>query len=273
MSEALRMQEMGFASFCKQWRQYRKLSQLELALAAEVSQRHVSWLETGRSKPSREMVIRLSDAMDMPLRERNVFLQSAGYASIYSENALEAPAMEAVLAALRAVLRHHDPLPALVVDRFWNVRMINRGAEKLLGLSGDIDALWQAVGDDGRHNLALLTLHPKGLRPFIANWALAAPAFVKRLKREMLASGDREIQQKIGEIIALAEPLPSVEKYQPPLVPVLPLELAINSVSLKLFSVFSIFGTPQDVTTEELRIEAFYPSDESTREFFMRDQR
>ena len=117
-----------FQSICRQWRQFRKLSQLDLALAANVSQRHVSWLETGRSQPSREMVVRLSEAMDIPLRERNLLLQSAGFAAEYRESTLEDPAMAPVLDALTRVLEHHEPLPAMVVDRFWNVRMRWMGA-------------------------------------------------------------------------------------------------------------------------------------------------
>ena len=116
---------LDFKSVCRQWRQHRKLSQLDLALAAEVSQRHVSWLETGRSQPSRDMVIRLSDAMEIPLRERNVLLQSAGYSAGYTEKRLDEPGMEPVLDVLKHVLKFHNPFPAVAVDRFWNVKMQN----------------------------------------------------------------------------------------------------------------------------------------------------
>lgn len=257
-----------FRDYFRSWRHYRKLSQLELSLAAGVSQRHVSWLETGRSKPSREMVIRLSEAMEMPLRERNRFLQAAGYANIYSESALEEPAMAAVMEVIRRVLQHHDPMPAVVVDRLWNVRMTNSGADLMFSLAGESDALWNAIDDDGAHNLALLTLHPDGLRPYISNWDEAAPEFVRRLKREALASGDQEMQDKFSRIIALAGPVPEPRDCQAHLMPVLPLEISVNGLNLSLFSVITTFGTPQDITTEELRIEAFYPSDEATEQIF-----
>ena len=257
-----------FRDYFKSWRRYRKLSQLELSLVAGVSQRHVSWLETGRSKPSREMVIRLSEAMEMPLRERNRFLQAAGYANIYRESALEEPAMAAVMEVIRRVLQHHDPMPAVVIDRLWNVRMTNSGADLMFSLAGESDALWNAIDDDGAHNLALLTLHPDGLRPYISNWDEAAPEFVRRLKREALTSGDQEMQDKFSRIIALAGPMPEPRDRQAHLMPVLPLEISVNGLNLSLFSVITTFGTPQDITTEELRIEAFYPSDKATERIF-----
>jgi transcriptional regulator with XRE-family HTH domain len=271
INEMQPVQQVGnpdFRDYFRSWRRYRKLSQLELSLTAGVSQRHVSWLETGRSKPSREMVIRLSEAMEMPLRERNRFLQAAGYAHIYSESALEEPAMAAVMEVIRRVLHHHDPMPAVVIDRLWNVRMTNSGADLMISLAGESDALWNAIDDDGAHNLALLTLHPDGLRPYISNWDEAAPEFVRRLKREALTSGDQEMQDKFSRIIALAGPMPEPRDPQAHLMPVLPLEISANGLNLSLFSVITTFGTPQDITTEELRIEAFYPSDKATEKIF-----
>ena len=260
----------SFQSLCRQWRQHRKLSQLELALAANVSQRHLSWLETGRSQPSRAMVVRLSDALDIPLRERNVLLRCAGFAPAYSESRLDEPAMAPVLDALNRVLHHHDPLPAVVVDRCWNLRMTNKAANLLLGIGGDAQAMLAAVCDDGMPNLALLTLHPQGLRPYIANWQQAAPAFVRRLKSESAASGDPRLQERFASYIELAGPLEDNDAIGESLLPVLPLRLRINDLELSLFSVISTFGTPQDITTDELRIESFYPTDASTDDFFRR---
>lgn len=268
MQSAGNTQDVEFNDYFRSWRRYRKLSQLELALVAGVSQRHVSWLETGRSKPSREMVIRLSEAMEIPLRERNTFLQTAGFANVYTEKALDEPAMSAVFDVIRTILDHHDPMPAVVVDRLWNVRMKNRGADLMFSLAGDSEAVWRSIGDDGEHNLALLTLHPQGLRPYIANWDAAAPEFIRRLKREALASGDSRMQEKFEKIIALAGPIAEVGDSRSHLMPVLPLEIAVNGLNLSLFSVITTFGTPQDITTEELRIEAFYPSDKDTAAVF-----
>ncbi len=257
-----------FMAVCRQWRHFRKLSQLDLALAANISQRHLSWLETGRSQPSREMVARLSDAMDIPLRERNVLLQSAGYAAAYNETRLDEPAMAPVLDALNHVLLHHEPLPAVVVDRFWNVKKQNRAAALMFSIGGDPEEMLARTGGDGGFNLALLTVHPQGLRPYIANWDQAAPAFIRRLKSEALASGDPVVEEKFARYIELAGPLEDAQPIAPSLLPVLPLELHIGELELSLFSVISTFGTPQDITTDELRIEAFYPTDTKTAEFF-----
>ncbi len=257
-----------FQNVCRQWRQYRKLSQLDLALAANVSQRHVSWLETGKSQPSREMVIRLSEAMEIPLRERNRLLKSAGYASVYGESALDEPAMAPVLDALNLVLDHHEPLPAIVVDRGWNVRKSNSAAGQLFASAGVSAEMLQRVGAGDGLNLALLTVHPEGVRRFISNWDEAAPAFVRRLKSEAVATGDPELKARFAEYIELAGPVADNEPAVSNLTPVLPLELDLNGLKLSLFSVISTFGTPQDITTDELRIEAFYPNDATTKAFF-----
>jgi transcriptional regulator with XRE-family HTH domain len=258
----------GFKNVFREWRQFRRFSQLELALAANVSQRHVSWLETGRSRPSREMVLRLAEALDVPLRERNALLLSAGYSALYNESTLEDPAMAPVDHALRQVLAHHQPLPAFVVDRAWNVRMDNPAGRLLLGAAGDPDALMTAPVSPGEINLALLTLHPDGLRRFITNWEHVAPHFVRRLRRDAAASGDRRLQEKMSVITDLANIADDAMPANATLLPVLPLEIDLNGITLSLFSVISTFGTPQDITTDELRVEAFYPTDEATEIFF-----
>lgn len=258
-----------FQHLCREWRQFRKLSQLDLALQANVSQRHVSWLETGRSKPSREMVLQLSQAMDIPLRERNVLFRAAGFAPAYNETQLDEPTMAPVLDALRLVLDHHDPLPAVVVDRLWNMKMTNNAAQLLLSVSGDPQAMHAAFSVNGELNLALLCLHPEGLRNNIANWDEAAPAFIRRLKGEAAASGSDDVQRCFTEFIALAGPVPDSNPMTQGLLPVLPLELHVGDLQLSLFSVIATFGTPQDITTDELRIESFYPTDATTNNFFV----
>ncbi len=257
----------NFPSVFREWRALRKLSQLDLALAADVSQRHVSWLETGRSQPSREMVVRLSEAMQVPLRERNVLLQAAGFTPMYRESGLDEPAMKPVYDALSQMLKHHDPLPALVVDRFWAVKMKNQAADLMLSLGGDPDEMLARIGaKNDEINLALLTLHPEGLRPYITNWDQAALLFIQRLKRE--ADGDSEIRDRIAEYIELAGPLSEVAMPTGGILPVIPLELNVNGLELSLFSVISTFGTPMDITTDELRIESFYPGNTDTEAFF-----
>lgn len=252
-----------FSSVCRQWRQYRRLSQMELALAADVSQRHLSWLETGKSKPSRDMVIRLSEALDVPLRERNTLLEAAGYAGVYAESDLSREHMAPVLDVVTRMLAHHDPMPAYVVDRFWNVLDRNRSASMLLAFGGDVSRFEL----HGRLNLALMTLHPEGMRQFLGNWNQVAPHFVRRLEREYLATGDVEVKRTLSGFIKLAGDLPDASFE--PLMPVLPMELQFGEVKLSLFSVITTFGTPQDITTEELRIEAFYPTDAATEAFFV----
>lgn len=258
----------GFNDLFREWRQFRRISQLELALSANVSQRHVSWLETGRSRPSRDMVLRLAEALDIPLRERNALLQAAGYAALYNESSLQDPVMAPVEHALRQVLSHHEPLPAFVVDRAWNVRMDNRAGSLLLSAAGDPESLMADWGQAGEINLALLTLHPQGLRRYITNWGEAAPHFVRRLRQEATASGDRALQEKMSAITELAEIADDAVSLSDALLPVLPLEIDLNGIALSLFSVISTFGTPQDITTDELRVEAFYPTDEATEQFF-----
>ncbi len=255
----------GFGPQLRSWRQHRKLSQLELALASDVSQRHVSWLETGKARPSRAMVIRLADALDVPLRERNSLLGAAGYAAVYTEQAIDTPAMAPVMRSLRAMLDHHEPFPAVVMNRLWHVQMTNPAMDRLLSLGGDIDAVWDRIGDDGSRNLARLTLHPEGMRPFIRNWDEAAPVFVRRLRREAVSSGDPAELERVQALAALAA-LPDRREQEPraPLLPTLPLELEAGGYRLGLFSVLSTFGTPQDITTDELRIESFFPADEAT---------
>lgn len=268
MATASRATPQNFKSICRQWRQFRKLSQLDLALAANVSQRHVSWLETGRSQPSREMVVRLSDAMEIPLRERNVLFQSAGYATTYSESKLDEPAMAPVLDALNHVLLHHEPLPAVVIDRLWNIVRKNAAADLLFSIDGDPAEMLERIGDKGEFNLALLTLHPEGLRKYLVNWEQAAPAFIRRLKSDAQASGDPVVQEEFARYIQLAGPMAEHDPIAESLLPILPLELNVNGLELSLFSVISTFGTPRDITTDELRIEAFYPTDTKTAEFF-----
>jgi DNA-binding XRE family transcriptional regulator len=268
MTTATPDSRQDFPAACRQWRQYRKLSQLDLALAANVSQRHVSWLETGRSQPSRAMVVRLADAMDIPLRERNFLFRAAGYSAAYRETPLDEPVMAPVLEALNHVLHNHEPLPAVVVDRCWNVKMRNRAADLMLGIGGDPGDMQRAIGADGELNLALLTVHPQGLRRYIVNWEQAGVEFVRRLKSEALACGDPRVQSRFAHYIELAGSLPESDSVAASLMPVLPLALNIDGLELSLFSVISTFGTPQDITTDELRIEAFYPSDARTAEFF-----
>jgi transcriptional regulator with XRE-family HTH domain len=263
----MNMQSNQFTDNLREWRKHRKMSQLDLALAAEVSQRHVSWLETGRSQPSREMVVKLSDAMDVPLRKRNSILNSAGYANLYADKDLSEPSMQRVTHILEELLSHHNPYPAFVLDRQWNIKMKNEAADILFEILGDPCQVWRDVGDTGEMNIALLTVHPKGLRRFISNWQEVATPFMRRLKREALESGDESMLSRYDRLKNHAGELIDNDDHSD-LVPVLPLEIDLGGPLLKLCSVISTFGTAQDITANELRIETFYPADETTRKYF-----
>ena len=271
MQPNLRRPPDAFGSALRGWREARKMSQLELSLCAQVSQRHVSWLENGRSAPSREMVVRLSVALNVPLRERNVLLASAGFTGVYAHNDLDDASMAPVRRALEHTLRHHNPYPALVADRHWNLRMTNSAMDRLLSLTGDVDSLFAKVDDDGQRNLARVTLHPNGLRPLIANWEEVAPMFLHRLRQEAISYGNPADIERVNELTRLADlPAGAGSDLSQPLLPTIPLVLELGPMRLALFSVISTFGTAQDVTADELRVEAFYPADD-TSEALLRD--
>lgn len=253
----------AFPGLCRQWRQQRGLSLLALATAASVSQRHLSWLESGRSRPSCAMVLRLAEAMSLPLREQNRLLQAAGYAPRYLESLLDAPCMELVNDALHKILSHHLPYPALVLDRHWNWVTGNAAAEYLLDLAG-------VSLTESAFNLAEATLSESGLLRYVRNRETALPQFLQRLRYEASVRGDTAFLSRIESLARqLALPQPDEQVDYEPLLPVIPLVLDFKGVQLSLFTVLSTFGTPQDLTTDELRIESFYPADSQTREFFL----
>ncbi len=258
------LQSGSFGARLRGWRNLRRLSQLDLSLSANVSQRHLSWLETGRSQPSRSMVIQLAEALEVPLRERNQLLGAAGFAEIYQQRGLDETHMRAVNDALRRILDQQMPYPGLVVDRAWNLVMTNPSTDALLRAAGGDRLTSKALAPDGKINLALMTLHPEGLRPLIENWEGAARVFVQRLRQDLRQTGDAQLRQRLEDLISMAGELPELELEQAPLLPMLTLDLKLGPEALKLFSVISTFGTPQDVTMDELRIESFFPADDSS---------
>jgi transcriptional regulator with XRE-family HTH domain len=257
-----------FKDQCRWWRQHRKMSQLDLALAADISQRHVSYLETGRSLPSRLMVVRLAEALLIPKREHNRLLHAAGFATSFSESALSDPMMQPVLETLNTILAHHDPLPALVVDRYWNIKLQNRATQTLLELLLTDNAHYPELLYQGEINLALLTLHPFGLRQFVTNWTTIAPAMLRRIKVEMTTLPNNNLRQQIAALIVDVEQQLSPQLDATALLPIVPLILQVNEQCIHLFSVIATFGTALDITAEELRIESFYAQDQLTLNFF-----
>jgi transcriptional regulator with XRE-family HTH domain len=241
----------------REWRARRRLSQLELALEAEVSTRHLSFVETGRAQPSRDMVVRLAERLEVPLRERNHLLLAAGYAPAYPDSGGED---EAVRDAVRQVLRGHEPYPAIVVDRHWELLESNASAALLLeGVAPE--QLAPPV------NALRLALHPEGVAPRILNLGEWRAHLLSRLRRQVAATHDPQLASLLSELRAYpcAQPEPSVELPGPGEI-VVPLRLRHGDGELRFMSIVSTFGTPMDVTVQELSIEAFFPADRETAE-------
>lgn len=252
-----------FPQLLKRWRARRRLSQLDLALASGVSQRHVSFLESGRARPSRTMILQLSETLEVPLRERNDLLMAAGFAPVYRVRPLEDPQMAQVLSAVRMLLANTEPFPAVAIDRAWNIRLANAPFERLAGLLGD--DLWTRVGGTQR-NLMRLFFHPQGIRPFVVNWQVAAPLLWQRAQREAESNGGAEVKAVLAELAALQDGSTVWAAEEAALVPVLPLGLEKDGLRLSLFTVIATFGTAQDVTADELRIESLFPADAATEQ-------
>lgn len=242
-------------SLLREWRQRRRLSQLELALDAEVSTRHLSCVETGRAQPSREMVLRLAEQLEVPLRERNRLLTAAGFAPMYGERRLDDPALDAARAAVEQVLRGHEPYPALAVDRHWNLVSHNRAVPPLLaGVSAEL--LVPPV------NVMHLSLHPQGLAPRILNLAQWRAHAFARLRQQIAASGDPQLEALLTSLQDY--PAPAHDAPPADAAMVVPLQLASPAGVLSLFGTTTVFGTPVDVTLSELALETFFPADETT---------
>ncbi len=244
------------------------MSQLGLAVEAEISARHLSFLETGRAQPSREMLLLLSRVLEVPPRGRNELLTAAGYAPIYRETALEAPEMAQARRALDFMLRQQEPYPAMVLDRHWNILMTNEAMNRVMSLFLDPTAVAAA----GAPNAIRLSYHPQGLRPFIVNWEATAAAFIQWLQRDLLRAGDAETRRLLDELLSY----PDVPRQWRALdldastAPFLAMELCRGDVRLSFFTMLASLGTPYDITLHELRIECFFPADEATAEALRR---
>jgi len=252
----------AFGTRLRWWRERRARSQLELALDAETSQRHLSFLESGRAAPSREMVLRLATALGLPLRQQNALLLAAGYAPAWRETPLDAPQLAMVNAALDYMLRQQEPYPAVVVDRCWNLLRANRGARQLSAFLSAADA----PSADGPANLADLLLSPKHWRPFIENWQEVALYFLRDVQADAFADPSPEIEALLARLTAYPG-VPDLTKgrviEEPPL-PVLPVHFRKDDIYVKLFTTIATLGTPQDVTVQGIRIECLFPGDEPT---------
>lgn len=257
--------EAGFPRLLREWRQKCRLSQLDLALTAGVSQRHLSFLESGRANPSRTMILQLSETLQVPLRTRNTWLAAAGFAPLFRTRALDDPQMAQVMSAIRMMLKAHEPFPAIAIDRAWNVRMSNASFDRLGAMLGD--DIWDRVGGETR-NLMRLFFHPAGIRPLITNWASVGPLVWQRAQREAETLAGADMKAVLDALGPMQDETILWSEAETALVPVMPFNLQIGDLRVSMFTVIATFGTAQDVTADELRIETLYPADAATEALF-----
>lgn len=256
--------EAAFEMRLRWWRSHRGLSQLDLAHRAGVSQRHISFLELARTRPSREMVLRLASALELPLRQQNALLHAAGFAPAWRESVFGEPALSVVDQALEYLLMRQEPYPALVVDRRWNVLRENLASQRLTSFLNDTPR--RAPDPAAPVNLADVLLAPEALRPMIVNWSEVARSFVQIVQSDALADGSEETAALLARLLRYPDvPKPAdIPRIEQPREPILTIEFLKDRTSLKLFTVIATLGTPQDITAQEIRIESFFPSDPGT---------
>lgn len=243
----------------RQWRQRRGLSQLDLAIAADVSARHVSLVETGKSKPSADMILRLADQLHVPLRDRNQLLLAGGFAPRYAERPLADTALSTVHDAVRRVLRAHEPYPAVVFDRRWNIVMTNRAVDPFFAQVAP-DLLRPPV------NLVRLGLDPRGFAPMVVNLSDVRAVFRTRISRQLATAPDPELTALYEELLAPEPENASSQQIEPDVV--IPMILRVGGRELRLFSTITTFGTPMDITIDEIAIESYYPADAKSAAYF-----
>lgn len=263
LMSAVQTQPVG--ALLRGWRQRRRMSQLDLACEADISTRHLSFLETGRAQPSRDMVMHLAERLEVPLRERNALLVAAGYAPVFPERPLDDPALAAARKAVELVLAGHEPYPALAIDRHWTLVAANRVVPLLLA-GTDPSMLQPPV------NVLRLSLHPAGLAPRIANLADWRAHLLARLRRQLEVTADPQLAELLSELSGY--PLPagtsaSADEGEFNWVAV-PFRLDTGHGTLSFISTTTIFGTPVDITLSELAVESFFPADAATADTLRR---
>ena len=249
----------GFGPLLSQWRRLRGKSQLDLALLAAVSPRHVSFVETGRSQPSREMVLTLATALQVPLRERNSLLLAAGYAPLYRETRLDAPELGAASRAFDMILKHQEPYPAVVLDGEWNLLRMNGAATAFFSRLVDVRP--------ERPNVLRLMFDERYLKPYVENWDEVANDLVQRAHREAACGAPNEaLQRVLREILAYPGVPERFASLDPSvaLAPFVPISFRKGELAFRYFSLVTTLGAPQDVTLQELRVESFFPADAET---------
>lgn len=252
-SETIEQSGYELGNLLRYWRQQRGKSQLDLALDAGVSQRHISFVEAGRSAPSRALVLCLAQALNIPFRERNVLLLASGYAPFYSESSWDASEMAVVRLAVDRILEQHEPHPAVVMDRYWNVLRTNQAAPRFFNMFLDL------TSRKGPRNILHLMLDPEGMRPFVENWEEVAEGLMQRVFREAVG---HVIDQKTIELIDALKKYPGVAALRVATkshMPVLPLTFVKGRSKWSYFSMVSTVGTPHCITAQEFRIESMFP--------------
>ena len=252
--------DSSIGALVRSWREQRRLSQLDLATEAEISQKHLSFIESGRSAPSREMVIRLADQLEVPLRERNALLMAAGFAPVYRARSLDDPALVRAKATIERILAAHEPYPALTIDRYWTMIAANNAVALLLA-GVDPELLKPPV------NVLRVSLHPRGLAPLTANLGEWRPHLLERLRRQARLMRDPSIDALLKELTAYpGAPTRHGERGQRGLEDeiAVPLRLRTPGGILSFISTITVFGTPTEITLSELSLEAFYPADAGT---------
>lgn len=252
------MTTVSFGTRLREWRQRRRLSQLDLALSADISARHLSFVETGRAQPSREMVLRLAEQLDVPLRERNLLLTAAGYAPVFAERSLDDPALQAARSAVELVLKVHEPFPALAIDRHWTLLMANGAVPRLLESAAP--ALLKPPV-----NVLRLSLHPDGLSSRIVNLPEWRAHLLERLRREVEMTADPQSAALLKELQGYPAPMHRpVQPGRDHAGVLVPLQLSTEAGVLSFLSTTTIFGTATEVTLSEMAVEAFFPADHQT---------
>lgn len=264
-SQSAPVEAASIGGMLRAWRHARRISQLDLALSADVSQKHLSFVESGRANPSRDMVLRLAESLGIPLREQNALLTVAGFTPHYLERGLDDDAMAPVRHALEITLEHHEPYPAMVVNRNWEMLLANGAMYRLLGrLPG-----FQVPPPGEPVNTLHIVFDDNALKPYIENWDEVALNMLQRLQREAVATGSPVLEALLAglrEQHALPSGWYDLDWTQPP-PPVLPVIFALAGARIRLFSMIATFGTPMDLTTDELRLETFFPMDSETEAF------
>jgi transcriptional regulator with XRE-family HTH domain len=258
-------QERELGELLRYWRDARGKSQLDLSLDSGLSQRHLSFIESGRSAPSRRALLDIAQALDIPLRERNSLMVSAGYAPIFAESEWSAPEMQSLTKALERVLRQHEPYPAVVMDRYWHVVMRNESGPRFFNHFIDLEA------QKPPRNLLHLIFDPKGLRPFITNWSEVAASLLQRVYRESIG---RVIDDRTGELLAQLQAYPGVkaEWRQPSTssaLPLIPIGFVLKGKRINLFSLITTVGAPVSITAQEHRMECMFPADEESERNYL----